>query len=90
MSFVLALAATFATDAHACAMPHEMVAVAAPQSDRVATTTLADVFAEIDGVEVKAATTANPKSVDNATRAPATAIPEVTAPTAPPVARPST
>ncbi len=89
MSIVLALVSVLVSPADACAMPHEMIAVAEANKP-VAPSTLADVFAEIDGVEADAKAKADAKkALENAAAAvqSQTVIPEVTTP---PMARPST
>ncbi|MBM4392777.1 MAG: hypothetical protein FJ090_16760 [Deltaproteobacteria bacterium] len=89
MSLVLALVSVLVSPADACAMPHEMLAVA--EANRpTAPTSLADVFAEIDGVEADArAKESVKKALENAAAVQAqSVIPEAAAPT--PVARPST
>lgn len=89
MSIVLALLSVLASPADACAMPHEMIAVA--EANKAAPpSTLADVFAEIDGIDADAkAKESVKKALENAAAAtqPQTVIPEVTTP---PMARPST
>ncbi|MBM4369296.1 MAG: hypothetical protein FJ102_23995 [Deltaproteobacteria bacterium] len=89
MSLVLALVSVLVSPADACAMPHEMLAVAEANKP-AAPTTLADVFAEIDGAQADAkAKESVKKALENAAAVQAqTVIPEVTAPA--PVARPST